>query len=200
MVKLSRRFSLVCIFIVLLFHALSSTQAYDNINGVEYDDTIDISFVRYINGKYSITYSDTAPLTVKVSYNDLYHDVVDELLGMKKQETKDIDWEIELENGTIKYYEYRNTKIVRIVVDSTPSSNVDVGRIFIIIAEVAAGIIGVVGAVFILYKLRTRFLTKNCVGCSQQANSKCSKCGHFYCSECSVKGCSNCGSRQFVRL
>ncbi len=185
---------------VLLFYAFPSTRAYDNINGVEFDDIIDISFVRYINGRYSITYSDTAPFTVKVSYNDLNHNVVDKLLGMKEQETKDIDWEVELENGTITYYEYRNTKIVRIVVDSTPGSNIDVGRIFIIIAEVAAGVVGVVGAVYILYKLRTRLSTKNCVGCSQKANSKCSKCNHFYCSECSVKGCSNCGSKQFIRL
>ena len=200
MTKLSRRFSLLCIFIVLLFYALSSTQAYNNISGVEYDDVVDISFVRYIDGKYSITYSDAEPFTVKINYNELNHNVLDELLGMKKKETKDIAWDVVLENGTIKNYEYRNTKIVRIVVDSTPGSNVDVGRIFIIIAEVLAGVIGVAGAVYILYKLRTRLSTKNCAGCSQQANSKCSKCGHFYCSECSVKGCSNCGSRQFIRL
>ncbi|MHA1952516.1 MAG: hypothetical protein ACW96U_01030 [Candidatus Heimdallarchaeaceae archaeon] len=200
MTKSSRRLSLFCIFIVLLFYAFPSTHAYDNIDGVEFDDVVDISFVRYIDGRYSITYSDEAPFTVKVSYNELNHNVVDELLGMKKQETKDIIWDVELENGTIKYYEYRNTKIVRIVVDSTPSSNIDVGRIFIIIAEVAAGIVGLAGVVFILYKLRTRLSAKNCVDCSQQANSKCSKCGHFYCSECSVKGCSNCGSRQFIRL
>ncbi|MCG3221423.1 MAG: hypothetical protein H7641_08590, partial [Candidatus Heimdallarchaeota archaeon] len=117
-----------------------------------------------------------------------------------KKETKDIAWDVVLENGTIRYYEYRNTKIVRIVVDSTPGSNVDIGRIFVIIAEVLAGVVGVAGAVYVLYKLRTRLLTKSCAGCSQQANSKCSKCGHFYCSECSVKGCSNCGSRQFIRL
>ena len=200
MTKLSRRFSLLCIFIILLFYALSSTQAYDNIDGVEYDDVVDISFVRYINGKYSITYSDAEPFTVKINYNELNHNVLDELLGMKKQETKDIAWDVVLENGTIKYYEYRNTKIVRIVVDSTPGSNVDIGRIFVIIAEVLAGVVGVAGAVYVLYKLRTRLSTKNCIGCSQQANSKCSKCGHFYCSECSVKGCSNCGSRQFIRL
>ena len=200
MVKLSRRVSSFCVFIMILFCTLPSTQAYDNISGVEYDDILDISFVRYIDGKYSVTYSDSAPFTVKINYNDLYHSVVDKLLGMKKRETKDIEWEIRLENGTIRFYEYRDTKIVRIVVDSTPDSNIDVGRIFIIIAEVIAGIAGVVGAVFILYKLRTRFSIKSCVGCSQQANSKCSKCGHFYCSECSVKGCSNCGSRQFIRL
>ena len=200
MAKLSRRFSLFCIFIVFLFYALPSTQAYDNIGGVEYDDIVDISFVRYINEKYSVTYSDEDPFTVKINYNDLYHTVVDKLLGMKKKETKDIEWEIELENGTLQYYEYRNTKIVRIVEDSTPNSPINIGRVFIIIAEVIAGIAGAVGAVYILYKLRIRLSVKNCVGCSQQANSKCSKCGHFYCTECSVKGCSNCGSRQFIRL
>jgi hypothetical protein len=200
MVKLLRRFSLFFIFIVLLFYALSSSQAYSNFAGVEYDDVIDISFVRYIDGRYSITYPDEAPFTVKVNYNDLNHNVVDELLGMKKQETKDIEWDQELENGTIKNYEYRNTKIVRIVEDSTPGSNIDIARVFIIIASVIGTIAGVAGAVFILYKLRTRLALKNCISCSQQANSKCSKCGQFYCSECSVKGCTNCGSRQFIRL
>ncbi|NPD89344.1 MAG: hypothetical protein HGN29_11515 [Asgard group archaeon] len=200
MAKLLSRFSLLFVFIVLFFYALSSTQAYDNLNGVEYDDIIDISFVRYIDGRYSITYSDDDPFRVKVNYNELNHNVVDELLEMKKQETKNINWEVVLENGTIRYYEYRNTKIVRIVEDSTPGINVDIGRIFIIIAEVMAGIAGVGGAVYILYRVRNRLSMKKCINCSKQANSKCSKCGSFFCSECSVKGCSNCGSRQFIRL
>lgn len=199
MAKLSRKLLLFCTFFILLIYAISTTQAYDNINGVEFDDIIDISFVRYIDGKYSITYSDELPFTVTVSYNELNHNVVDELIGMKKQETKDISWEVELENGTIKYYEYRNTKIVRIVFDST-RNGVDVAKIFVIIAEVLAGIVGVAAAIFILYKLRKRLAIKACLSCGKNANSKCSKCGKFYCSECSVKGCSDCGSRQFVRL
>jgi len=200
MVRISKRFYLVCIITVLSFYAIISTQAYSNLNGVEYDDVVDISFVRYIDGRYSIAYGEANPFRVKINYNELNHNVVDGLLGMKKQETRDIDWEVELSNGTIKYYEYRDTKIVEIVEDSTPGPSIDVGKIFIIIAEVLAGIAGVVGAVFILYKIRKRLLVKNCTSCSNKANSRCSKCGVFFCAECSVKGCSNCGSRQFIRL
>lgn len=177
-----------------------NTQSYDNLNGVEYDDVIDISFVRYINGKYSITYSDDNPFRVKVNYNELNHNVVDELLGMKRQETKDINWDVELENGTLVHYEYRDTKIVRIVEDSTPDGIGNIAQIFIIIAEVLAGIIGVAVTIYILYKIRAKLSIKKCISCDKRANSKCSKCGVFYCSECSTKSCSNCGSRQYIRI
>lgn len=200
MAKFNRNFLLLCIFSILLISIISTTLAYDNFNGVELDDVVEISFVRYIDGRYSITYSDEAPFTVTVNYNELNANVVDELLGMKKRETKDISWDVELENGTIKHYEYRNTKIVSIVVDSTPGIGIDVGKIFIIIAEVLAGIAGVAAAVYILYRVRKRLAMKSCSSCEKTAGSKCSKCGKFYCSECSAKGCSECGSRQFVRL
>lgn len=73
-------------------------------------------------------------------------------------------------------------------------------RVFIIIAEVIAGITGVIGIVYFTNRIRSTLAIKKCMNCKLDARSKCSKCGAFICSNCSVNGCPKCGSRQFVRL
>lgn len=73
-------------------------------------------------------------------------------------------------------------------------------RVFIIIAEVIAGITGVIGVVYFTNRIRSTLAIKKCMNCKLDARSKCSKCGAFICSNCSVNGCPKCGSRQFVRL
>lgn len=76
----------------------------------------------------------------------------------------------------------------------------DVGRIFIIIAEVIGGLGITVAAIYGYTKLRTRLKFKNCESCGLKSTSKCAKCGTYTCSNCSTKGCKNCGSRQFIRI
>ncbi len=73
-------------------------------------------------------------------------------------------------------------------------------KVFIIILEVIAGLAAAVAATFGVYKLRQRFGFKKCLTCSNEASSKCAKCGMSTCANCSGNGCKNCGSRQFVRL
>jgi thiol-disulfide isomerase/thioredoxin len=80
------------------------------------------------------------------------------------------------------------------------NSGTGITRGLVILAEVAGGIVGVIGVVYIAYKVRGKISVKKCLSCSTQATSKCAKCGTFICSNCSGNGCPNCKSRQFVRL
>jgi len=87
--------------------------------------------------------------------------------------------------------------------DGNPGNNqgsTGITRGLIIFAEVALGIIGAVGLIYLVMRVRKTLAIKKCISCNSQATIKCAKCGTFICSNCSGNGCTNCKSRQFVRL
>lgn len=200
MKKVSRSLIILCVVSFLITNAQLNGLAYDVIHGVEYNDVIDITFVRFIDGQFSIKYGDDGPFRITINEN-LYNKVfIDELIGMKLKESKlYIAWNVEQDNGSITHFEYFNTTIFNIHIDSTPEMG-SVGRGFLIAFEVIAGIGGAIGLIYGVNKLRLRLALKNCIGCSNKATSKCSKCGNYFCANCAAKACSNCGSRKFIRL
>ncbi|MHA1398443.1 MAG: hypothetical protein ACTSSF_12190, partial [Candidatus Heimdallarchaeaceae archaeon] len=198
MFKVFRGYALV-FFLLLLSLSYSVVSAYDDIYGIEYNDHVQISFTRYIDGKFSLEYSEDSPLEVIVNYNEINIHVVNALLGMKIGEVKDIEWDVEQDNGTVNHFEYRNTKVLKITRDATPEKK-GIGDIILTIFEVLLGLALTAGAVFAFIKIRKRLLRKTCVGCGGVATSKCSKCGNFVCENCTIKNCPVCGSRKFIRL
>lgn len=192
-------------FISLLFLVLSSTYitAYDDKYGIEWGDVVDISFTRYINGKFSATWGPDDPFRVTVDDDITNINLVEALLGMKVGETKaKISWTVTAENGTVFNYDYYNTTIIRIVKDSTPSKNVvSAGRVFLIILEVLLIGGGAVGTIYLALFLRKKINVgvKRCSSCGKPATLTCAKCGALYCNECSTHGCKICKGRKFVR-
>ena len=178
MKTVSRYLSILCVVSFLIINSQYNALAYDVIHGVEYNDVVDVTFVRYIDGEFSIQYGDNGPFRITINENL---------------------WSVTQENGSLSYFEYFNTTIVNIHIDSTPEMG-SVGRGFLITFAVIAGIGGGIGLIYIANKLRHRLALKKCVGCSNQATSKCSKCGKFFCADCTAKACSSCGSRKFIRL
>jgi len=199
MVSLSK--NLLALYLVLLstICLIPIAQAYSNTQGVEYNDIVDISFTRYIDGEFSIEYTDSGPFQVVVDPAQVNRNLVDELIGMKVGEKKDIAWDVTQSNGTVNYFEYRDTKIVKVVYDSSPGLP-PIGGAVITVLEVGGGLGVAVGGIYAVYKIRSRLLVKKCSDCGKKANSKCAKCATFYCPDCTVKGCLSCGSRKFVRL
>ena len=189
------------VLVTLLIQITAMSSAYDDVHGVELNDIIDISFVRYTNGVLTLEHSDADPFELTVNTASINEIFVLEMVGMKVGEVKpSIKWTVDEGGGIFNEYEYVNTKIVRIVKDSTPPTS-PIGQIILTIFEVFLVIGAVVGAVFLYLKvIRPRFLSKKCLTCGNQATSKCSKCGRFICTECSVKGCQSCGSQKYLRL
>ncbi len=189
------------VLVTLLIQVAALSNAYDDIHGVELNDIIDISFDRYINGIQESGYDDENPFELTVNTAYINAKFVNEMIGMKVGEVKpSIKWTVDEGGGIFTEYEYVNTKIIRIVKDSTPPTS-PIGQIILTIFEVFLVIGAVVGAVFLYIKvIHPRFLSKKCLTCGNQATSKCSKCGQFICTECSVKGCQSCGSQKYIRL
>ncbi|MHA2357495.1 MAG: hypothetical protein ACXABK_01835 [Candidatus Heimdallarchaeaceae archaeon] len=199
MVSVSK--NLLAIYLVLLsiICLIPNAQAYSNTIGVEYNDIVAISFVRYIDDVFSIEYPESSPFEVVIDPSQVNEDLVNELIGMKVGEKKDVAWYVTQTNGTVNYFEYRDTKIVDIVYDSTPGLP-PIGGAVITVLEVAGGLGVSVAAIYGIYKIRSLILVKKCADCGKKANSKCASCSSFYCSDCTTKGCPSCGSRKFIRL
>ena len=184
---------------IFLFSPLFSAIAYDDINGVEYDDIVDLSFRVLYNGTIKNDYPPESPFQMKVSplfINEVY---VDFILGMKVGETKPyISWTSDTENGPV-LVEYIDNTLIRVVKDSTPAFGA-AWKIISTILYVALGLGAVVGSVYLYMRFRPRLASKGCVSCSNRAYLKCAKCGSFQCKNCSTSGCSSCGSSKFIRL
>ena len=181
---------------ILVLSISVNVLAYDEVYGIEWGDVVDISFTRYINGKFSIEYGPDNPFRVTVDDDITNIHLVEALLGMKIGETKkQISWSVTAENGTVFNYDYYNTTIIKIVKDSTPVKNITgAGRVFLIILEVLVAGGAVVGGVYLFLFLRKKVKIgiKKCVSCGNIATVKCSKCGTYYCANCSIHGCKNC--------
>ena len=191
-----RRYSTIFFILTLvIFNIFSSVKAYDDFAGIEYDDIVDVAFESYRNGELVIEYTPDGPLRVEVNTNAVNYHFVNELLGMKVGEKKYyITWTVD--SDLIEYY---NTTILKIVKDATPTAN-PIWRIIKPILIVLAVLGGIVGAIYIAPKIKSRIVIKKCTNCNKPSKSKCAKCGYYYCEECSSKGCTNCGSRKFIRL
>jgi hypothetical protein len=189
------------VLVALLIQGTALSSAYDDVHGIEINDVIHISFDRYIDGIQESGYDDDNPFELIVNKAYINEIFVLEMIGMKVGEVKpSIKWTVDEGGGIFTEYEYVNTKIVRIVKDSTPAIS-PIGQTVLIIFEVILVIGAVVGAIFLYLKvIHPLYLSKKCLTCGNQATSKCSKCGRFICSECSVKGCPSCGSRKYIRL
>ncbi len=189
------------VLVTLLIQIAAISSAYDDVQGIELNDVIDISFDRYIDGIQESGYDDENPFELIVNKKYINEIFVLEMIGMKVGEVKpSIKWTVDEGGGIFTEYEYVNTKIIRIVKDATPAIS-PIGQTVLIIFEVILVIGAVVGAIFLYLKvIRPRYLSKKCLTCGNQATSKCSKCGRFICSECSVKGCPSCGSQKYIRL
>lgn len=189
------------VLVILLIQITAISSAYDDVHGVELNDIIDISFVRYTNGVLTLNHSDANPFELIVNKAYINEIFVLEMVGMKVGEVKpSIKWTVDEGGGISNDYEYVDTKIVRIVKDATPPTS-PIGQIILTIFGVILVIGVVVGSIFLYLKvIHPRFLSKKCLTCGNQATSKCSKCGRFICSECTVKGCPNCGSQKYIRL
>ncbi len=200
MKTVSRYLAILCVISFLITNAQLNAIAYDAIHGVESNDVVDITFVRFIDGVFSISYSDDGPFRITINPN-LYNEYfINELLGMKLREPKlYIAWSVTQENGSLSRFEYFNTTVINIHIDSTPEMG-SVGKGFLIAFEVIAGVGGAIALVYFGNKLRHRLALKKCLGCDKHATSKCSKCGKFFCADCAAKACSSCGSRKFIRL
>jgi len=202
-----KRASFYTVVVLLIFNFLILpnllVQSYDDKLGVEYDDIVNITCVRIIdhNTYQPLVYTPDSPLTVIInpkSFNEIF---INELLGMKLGETKDlISWYVTQEDETINLFEYYNTTIFEIVEDSTPGTSSPAGGVFLTIIKIAGGIgafaLGVYGFIFILRRLKI----KSCISCRTKATSKCAKCGAYYCPNCSTKGCKTCGSTKYIRM
>ena len=180
MVSLSKNQLIVCLVLFSIIYIIPTTQAYSNTQGVEYDDIVSISFIRYIDGKFSIEYPDSGPFEVVVDSSQVNHNLVEELLGMKVGEKKDIAWYVTQTNGTVNYFEYRDTKIVKIIFDSSPGLP-PIGGAVIIFLEVVGGLGVSVAAIYGIYKIRSLLLVKKCSDCGIDLESDakfCWKCGN----------------------
>ncbi len=200
----SRRKLVVGLFIIsltILTKAAIYSHAYDDVQGVEMNDIIDIAFDRTIDGHPESGYDEENPFRLTVNPDYINIAFVNEIIGMKIGETKpSIQWTVYQENGTVTEIEYLNTKIVRLVKDATPSST-PIGEIILNVFVALLVVGGLVGAFFLYTKIiQPRFLTKKCMKCGNKATSKCSKCGSFVCAECLIKGCPSCGSKKYIRL
>ena len=194
----TRNFVLLAILTFILIPYFSTTQAYDELLGVEYEDIIDVAFTSYIDGEFTNEYTEEGPFRVTVNENYINRNFIEELVGMKLGEVKPyITWTVP-NNGDTSVIEYYNTKVVKIVKDSSPDRSV--GRIFLIIFAVIAGLGLSIGAFYVVYRMRSRILVKKCAKCGNTATSKCAKCAFIICSECGTKGCPECGNMKFIRL
>lgn len=174
------------------------TKAYDDVLGVEYGDIIDVAFTSYIDGEFTNEYTEEGPFQITVNENYINRNFIEEIVGMKLGEVKPyITWTVQ-NNGDTSTIEYYDTKIVNIVKDISPDRSV--GRIFLIAFAVIAGLALSIGAIYIVYRMRSRILVKKCAKCGKAATSKCAKCAFVICSECGIKGCPECGNMKFIRL
>ena len=196
--KSTRSFVLLTILSVVFTSSLLTTQAYDDLLGVEYEDVIDVAFTSYIDGEFTNEYTEDGPFQVIVNENYINKNFIEELVGMKVGEVKPyITWTIQ-NDGELSVIEYYNTKVLKIVKDASPDRSV--GKIFLITFAVIAGLVLGVGAIYATYKLRSKILIKKCAKCGNTATSKCAKCAFIMCSECGTKGCPECGNMKFIRL
>ena len=102
----------------MLLSQSSIISAYDELNGVEPGDVIDIALISYINGEFVMEYTNEAPLRIEVDIYAINSYFYEAILGMKIGETKPyITWMVE--NNTIEYY---NTTILTIIYDSSYDS------------------------------------------------------------------------------
>ena len=196
--KSTRNLVLLAILVMGFISSLSTTQAYDDLLGVEYEDVINVAFISYIDGEFTNNYTEEGPFEVIVNENYINKNFIDELLGMKLGEVNPyITWTV-LNNGEESKIEYYDTKVVEIVKDSSP--DISVGKYFLIAFAVIAGLGFGIGAIYVIYKLRSKILIKKCAKCGNTATSKCAKCAFIICSECGTKGCPECGNMKFIRL
>jgi hypothetical protein len=186
---------LVGIFSLLLLNSFVSVYAYDEYEGIEYDDIVDVGFVSYRNGEFVIEYTEEGPFRVEVNTHAVNENFVNAIIGMKLGERKDlVTWMVGPD-----LIEYFNVTIYSIFRDVSTTNNI-AWRIIKPILITIAVLGGLVGAGYLGIKIRGRVVLKGCSNCGKTGASKCAKCGTYYCSDCSSKGCTNCGSRQFVRL
>lgn len=201
MVSRKQLVGFIVVLVAFLIQGIALSGAYDDVQGIELNDIIDISFDRYIDGDPTAGYDDANPfqLTVNSAYINVIF--VNEMIGMKVGEVKpSIKWTVDEGGGIFTEYEYVDTKIVRLVYDATPSTS-PIGQTILTIFGIILGIGIVVAAIFLYFRvIQPRFLSKKCLVCGNQASSKCSNCGLFICSECAIKGCPECGSRKYIRL
>ncbi len=111
---LNRLAKTMLIFLVIIGQ-LSLISAYDDIEGIELNDVVDVAFVRYRACTFEVEYTSESPFRIEV--NPLYfnENLTDELLGMKLGEIKPyLSWR---ESGEL--VEYYNTTIVNIFYDSS---------------------------------------------------------------------------------
>ena len=195
MKRILRYTVILSIFSILLFSSLVLVTAYDNYEGIEYDDIVDVAFVSYRNGEFVIEYTAEGSIRIEVNTNAVNHNFVNQILGMKIGDKKPyITW-----NVGADLIEYYNTTIISLFKDSTPPTS-PLWRVLRPILIVVAVLGGAVGAVYLVIKLKGRVVLKGCTSCKNTGTTQCAKCGKHYCSNCSTKGCTNCGSNKFIRL
>ena len=195
----SQKFLILGIVLLLNVSILTTTQAYSDIHGVEYDDIIDVSCEIYKDEELVSDFTEAAPFRFQVNEHLVNRILVDAVIGMKVGDTKPyITWIIDYENGTITTVEYYDTTIIRIVEDST--SEKPVGKGFIITFSVIGGLGGVAGLVYLSYIIRTKFLAKKCAVCKTIAVGNCKKCGRSFCERCYSNGCPYCKSRTLLKF
>ncbi len=194
-----RKFPILGITILLTISILTTTQAYSDIHGIEYDDIIDITCEIYKDSELVGEFTEAGPFRFQVNEHLVNKILVDAVIGLKVGDTKSyITWIIDYQNGTTTKVEYFDTIIFRIVEDSTPER--PIGKGVIITFSVIGGLGAVVGLGYLSYKVRTTFLAKKCVVCKIIAVGNCKKCGRSFCERCYSNGCPYCKSRTLLKF
>ena len=104
---------------LFLLNSLCLVDSYCEINGIEYDDIVDVAFISYRNGEFIIEYTAEGSFRITVDTNLIKETFINAILGMKLGETEPyIAWNIDAD--VIEYY---NTTIINIVFDSTPETS-----------------------------------------------------------------------------
>ncbi len=195
----TRKFLILGITLLLMISILTTTQAYSDINGIEYDDVIDVTCDIYMDSELVGEFTELAPFRFQVNEYIVNRILVDAVIGLKVGETKSyITWLIDYQNGTITTVEYFDTTIYRIIVDSTPEK--PIGRGVIIALSVIGGLGAAAGFGYLAYKARKTVFAKKCVICKIVAVGTCKKCGRTFCERCYSNGCPYCKSRTMLKF
>lgn len=108
-------------FLVLGFMIISQLHlatAYNDVDGIELNDVVDVAFVAYRACIFEVEYTSESPFRVEVNPAYINENFSEELLGMKLGEIKPyISWR---EDGDL--IEYYNTTIVNIVDEILPTT------------------------------------------------------------------------------